>query len=148
MKDLFCKDLISWLEGKYPLPKSQPPAALSNFEIEEGVLYLLRHLLDRVVKQIFVPQHLYPQALHMAHCPPSATHPGALRTYHSLCNNWYFPNMLTLSRKYVLGCMTCQRRKGSAPQAPLQCHPLPTAPLELVSADLMDLHSSDGATSH
>ncbi|ROT74177.1 hypothetical protein C7M84_007329 [Penaeus vannamei] len=48
----------------------------------------------------------------------------------------------TTSAIIVLGCVTCQRRKGSAPQAPLQCHPLSAAPLELVSADLMDLRSS------
>ncbi|XP_037801985.1 uncharacterized protein LOC119596729 [Penaeus monodon] len=49
-------------------------------------------------------QHLCNQALHMAHQPPMAAHPGALRTYQNLRNNWFFPNMLHLARTYVAGC--------------------------------------------
>nr|XP_027228496.1 uncharacterized protein LOC113820359 [Penaeus vannamei] len=67
---------------------------------------------------------------------------GALRTYQNLCNNWFFPNMLHLARTYVASCETCQRRKAPVVRAPMQGHPPSKAPLEMVSADLMDLRRS------
>nr|XP_027229652.1 uncharacterized protein LOC113821374 [Penaeus vannamei] len=142
IRDPTCNDLISWLEGHQALPQQRPPAIISSFEVEDGVLYHLREYSDRAVKQLYVPLHLQTQALHLAHCPPSATHPGALQTYQNLCNSWYFPNMLLQSREYVARCPVCQRRKGSAVRVPMQGHLPPEAPLVMVSADLMDLRSS------
>ncbi|XP_037772692.1 uncharacterized protein LOC119568310 [Penaeus monodon] len=100
LQDPVCSDLIAWLK---------------------------RH---RVVKQIYVSRHLYKQALHMAHQPPMAAHPGALRTYQYLRNNWFFLNMLHLARTYVAGCETCQLHKTPVVRAPMQGS---QAPLEMVS---------------
>lgn len=142
LQDPVCTDLIAWLERRQSLPKIRLPAAISDFELYDGVLYHLRHFPDRVVKQIYVPHQLCNQALHLAHQPPTAAHPGALRTYQNLCNNWFFPNMLHLARTYVASCETCQRRKAPVVRAPMQGHPPSKAPLEMVSADLMDLRRS------
>lgn len=85
LRDPTCRDLLTWLEGRQTLPQRRPPAIISSFEVE-GVLYHLREFSDRVVRQVYVPRHLQQQALHFAHCPPAATHPGALLTYQNLCN--------------------------------------------------------------
>ena len=143
LKDELWKDIMEFLEGKR-LPRGSVPTSLQEFELDQGVLYHLRSMPDRVVKQVCVPHGLRSQALQLAHSPPTAVHPGALRTYHNLEANYYFPNMLRLCKWYVQHCTTCQRRKGSRNHVEMQGRPPPEGPLELVSADLMDLRASAG----
>nr|XP_027235728.1 uncharacterized protein LOC113827021 [Penaeus vannamei] len=50
--------------------------------------------------------------------------------------------MFRLCKWYVQHCTACQHRKGSRERAEMQCRPPPSGPLELVSADLMDLRAS------
>lgn len=78
------------------------------------VLYYLRHFPNGVVKQV----------LQVA-----------------LCNSWYFPGMLRLSRKYVAECKSCQLRKAPPTQATMRVihHTMPL--LQTVTADLMDLRA-------
>jgi len=98
--------------------------ALSSFEME-GVLYYLRTFPDWVVRQVYVPNHLQPQALRHAHCPSTAIHPGVHCTFQNLQGAWYFPNMHRLAREYLARCHACQQRKGVAGRAPMEGHPLP-----------------------
>ena len=141
-QDPTCRTLMDWLEGGHTIPQVRHPVSVADFEVSQGVLYHLRRFPDRVVQQVYIPRHLQQQTLHLAHRPPTASHPGALRTFQNLSNSWYFPNMLNMSKEYVAQCQECQRRKGSMSRAPMEGHPLPEAPLEMVSADLMDLRSS------
>ncbi|ROT68443.1 hypothetical protein C7M84_013405 [Penaeus vannamei] len=137
------KEIIEFLEGK-KLPRRALPASLHEFELDDGVLYHLKSLPDRIIRQVCVPHSLQSQALHLAHDHPTAAHPGALRTYHNLQNSYFFPNMFRLCKWYVQHCTACQHRKGSRERAEMQCRPPPSGPLELVSADLMDLRASVG----
>ncbi|ROT84515.1 hypothetical protein C7M84_022275 [Penaeus vannamei] len=142
LQDPACANLLGWLEGRLTVPRERPPVALSSFEMEEGVLYYLQTIPDQEVRQVYVPNHLQPQALRHAHCPPTAIHPWVHRTFQNLQGAWYFPNMHRLAREYMARCHACQQRKGVAGRAPTEGHPLPEAPLVRVSADLMDLQGS------
>ncbi|ROT61276.1 hypothetical protein C7M84_020948 [Penaeus vannamei] len=143
LKEDLWKEIIEFLEGK-KLPRRALPASLHEFELDDGVLYHLKSLPDRIIRQVCVPHSLQSQALHLAHDHPTAAHPGALRTYHNLQNSYFFPNMFRLCKWYVQHCTACQHRKGSRERAEMQCRPPPSGPLELVSADLMDLRASVG----
>ncbi|ROT74690.1 putative Retrotransposon protein [Penaeus vannamei] len=137
LQELACADLLGWLEGRQTVRRERP-AAISSFEVEEGVLYYLRNFPDRVVRQVYIPNHLQPQALRHGHCPPTAIHPGVHLTFQNLQGAWYFPNMYRLAREYVVRCHACQQRKGVTGRAPMEGYPLPEAPLTIAwSSPLM-----------
>lgn len=71
LQDPTCKDLLNWLEGRQTLPQRWPPAIISSFEVEDGVLYHLYEFSDRVYYLQYLQQH----ALHFAHYPPAAANP-------------------------------------------------------------------------
>ncbi|XP_047469494.1 uncharacterized protein LOC125025520 [Penaeus chinensis] len=110
-----------------------------EFELKDGVLYRLRHLPDKIIYQLCVPESLHRSALKAAHEPPLAMHPGIHRTYHNLCNMFYWPNMLCDTRQYVQHCLSCQQAHGVAQRVPMAEAPLALYPLERVSMDIMDL---------
>lgn len=138
MADPLWSEVISYLQEK-SLPKKRLPLALSEFELQQDVLYHTRHLPDRTIHQLVVPQSLRAMALKLAHGPPLAAHPGVHRTYLNLRNMFYFPNMLKESRLYVQACETCQRRRGNTQKAPLESLSAAKFPMERVSADITDL---------
>jgi len=138
MADPLWAEVISYLQEE-SLPKKRLPLALSEFELQQGVLYHIRHLPDRTIHQLVVPQSLRAMALKLAHGPPLAAHPGVHRTYLNLRNMYYFPNMLKESRLYVRACENCQRRRGNTQKVPLESLSAARFPMERVSADITDL---------
>jgi len=137
-KDPKLQSLISYLRDG-TVPKRKLPTPLSDFELKEGVLYRLRHLPDKVIYQLCVPESLHGSALKSAHEPPLAMHPGIHKTYHNLCNMYYWPNMLQDTRQYVQHCLSCQQAHGVAQRVPMAEAPLALYPLERISMDIMDL---------
>ena len=142
MEDPLWREVIQYLEEQ-ALPRHRIPLALGEFELKDGVLYHVRQLPERVIHQLVVPKVLRLVALKLAHASLAA-HPGVYRTYCKLRDLFYFPNLLRETKKYVQGCQQCQHRKGAAfRNAPMANIPDVTVPLERVSADLIDLHSSE-----
>jgi len=141
LKDPLLHEIVMFLEER-AVPQQRPPLPLDEFELRNGVLYRLRHLPERIVEQLVVPRTLRKDAIKIAHASPIAAHHGIYRTYNKLRDLFYFPNMLGETRKYVSSCKTCQKRKGIGRRAPLQHAPEAVHPMERVSADLVDLHSS------
>ncbi|ROT61275.1 hypothetical protein C7M84_020947 [Penaeus vannamei] len=125
LKEDLWKEIIEFLEGK-KLPRRALPASLHEFELDDGVLYHLKSLPDRIIRQVCVPHSLQSQALHLAHDHPTAAHPGALRTYHNLQNSYFFPNMFRLCKWYVQHCTACQHRKVhvNVPRCSVVHHPV------------------------
>ncbi|XP_063604147.1 uncharacterized protein LOC134779795 [Penaeus indicus] len=121
-------------------PRRRLPFPLDEFELRDGLLYHNRVLQERVIQQLVIPRSLRGKVLELVLGDRSAAHPGVFRTYCRLRDRYYFPQMLSEVRKFVLSCRECQRRKGVASkQAPLASMPEVTQPFERVSADLMEM---------
>jgi len=142
LKDPMWHEIIAYLEEK-AVPNRKPPRPLEEFDLQNGVLYHVRTLPDRIVSQLVVPRQLRRSALKLAHSSPIAAHPGVFRTFVKLKDMFYFPNMLRDVKEYVAACEDCQRRKGSPRKAPLAKPPDVSVPLEKVSADLIELGRSE-----
>jgi len=132
LKDPMWHDIVAFLEEK-ATPRRKSPLPLDEFELQNGVLYHVRTLPDRIVSQLVVPRQLRRNAITLAHSSPLAAHPGVYRTFVKLKDLFYFPNMLRDVKEYVAACEACQRRKGSPRKAPLAMAP------EKASADLIEL---------
>lgn len=138
LKDPMWHDIVAFLEEK-ATPRRKSPLPLDEFELQNGVLYHVRTLPDRIVSQLVVPRQLRRSAITLAHSSPLAAHPGVYRTFVKLKDLFYFPNMLRDVKEYVAACEACQRRKGSPRKAPLAKAPDISVPLEKISADLIEL---------
>ncbi|ROT61291.1 hypothetical protein C7M84_020963 [Penaeus vannamei] len=125
----------------YSLPCSQDEALAvnENHSVNSDTPVNLATLASAVLREYQLKEDLWKEIIEFLEA-----HPGALRTYHNLQNSYFFPNMFRLCKWYVQHCTACQHRKGSRERAEMQCRPPPSGPLELVSADLMDLRASVG----
>jgi len=142
LKDPLWREVIQYLEER-AVPRRKLPLPLEEFELINGILYHVRHLPDRLLHQLVIPRELRDVALKLVHSSPLGAHSGVYRTYCKIRDLFYFPNLLRETRQFVRSCAVCQRRKGPAyRQAPMANAPDVNLPLERVSADLMDLHSS------
>ncbi|XP_037773991.1 uncharacterized protein LOC119570242 [Penaeus monodon] len=75
LQDPKCEDLLGWLEGHRAVPGKRPPAALSSFEVEEGVLYYLRTFPDGLVREYVASCHVCQQCKGVAGRAPMEGHP-------------------------------------------------------------------------
>lgn len=79
MEDPQWTTLINFLEGD-GLPNVRLALPLNEFELNEGCVYRVSTLSDKILKQVVVPRHLQKAAIKIAHAPPLAGHPGIYRT--------------------------------------------------------------------
>lgn len=104
------------------------------------MLYHNRVLQERIIQQLVIPRSLLGKVLEFVHGDRSAAHPGVFRTYCRPRYRYYFLQMLSEVRKFVLSCRECQRRKCVASkQAPLASMPEVFQPFERVSADFIEI---------
>lgn len=137
--DPLWREVIEYLRERRA-PRRRLPFPLDEFELRDGLLYHNRVLPERVVQQLVIPRSLRIKVLEFVHGDRTAAHPGVFRTYCRLRDRYYFPQMLSEVRKFVLSCRECQRRKGVASkQAPLASMPEVSQPFERVSADLIEM---------
>ncbi|XP_063599491.1 uncharacterized protein LOC134775811 [Penaeus indicus] len=102
LKDPLWREVIRYLEEK-AVPRRKLPLPLEEFELINGILYHVRHLLDLLLHQLVIPREL--------------RRPDSL-------------------------CVRVQYASGARDQAPMANAPDVHVPLERISADLIDLHSS------
>ncbi|XP_037783720.1 uncharacterized protein LOC119579946 [Penaeus monodon] len=138
--DPLWREVIEYLRERRA-PRRRLLFPLDEFELRDGLLYHNRVLPERVVQQlVLIPRALRRKVLEFVHGDRTAAHPGVFRTYCRLRDRYYFPQMQSEVRKFVLSCRECQRRKGVASkQAPLASMPEVSQPFESVSADLLEM---------
>lgn len=125
------------------MPRQRMPLNLEEFEMRDDLLYYLRVLPGRVISQLVIPCNLRNTALDAVHADAAAAHRGIFRMYCRFRDHYYFPQMLTETKRYVNSCLVCQQRKCRAGRrAPLASMPEVTQPMERVSVDLIDLQGS------
>jgi len=99
----------------------------------EGIAYLKG--------RVYVPNNksLRARILEEHHEPPDIGHPGQHRMLELLKRTFWWPSIRSDVKRYVKGCDTCQRNKARNAQkaAPLHPLPIPEAPWEEISIDMI-----------
>lgn len=119
-------------------------SVLSQFELEDDVLYYVRKLSDGSLKYtLVVPKGLKKAALYASHDGHTAAHMGQHKTISRLEADFYWPGYRKDCKEYVQSCDLCQQYKGSSGlQKPWQGLPEVSKPLERISIDLTDMYTS------
>ncbi len=95
------------------------------------------------VEQLVIPEKLASQVLSLIHDVPIAGHPGRKKTLAAARKRYYWPTLRLDVETHVKGCITCAQHKGTVRgPAPILQYPLPEAPWDIVSIDLLQLPQS------
>ena len=119
-------EVIAWVrEGKLP-PKPELRSKSLNLQTYASLF----NCLELNPEGILVRRPLRHEPFHRErHCVPKSTqirlisffhernggHMGIKTTYHRMCQQVYFPNMIKRIELFIRGCQTCQRKSGRRP---------------------------------
>ena len=142
--DPFCSSLIYFLESgdDSTLPKMQmSPLA---FTVKDDVLYKLgKSTTDdslHQVSQLVVPNSLIDVILYHIHDSPIAGHPGKERSFRQAQRSYFWPTMRKDITRHCLLCHSCAQHRPSVHfESPNLAYPIPHAPWDSVSVDVLKL---------
>ena len=134
-----------YLEGGRVPRQKYSPIILSQFTVEDGVLYYSKAKKDNTqIYLLVVPTVLKKSALTFIHEKESG-HLGQLKTMLKAEDFFYWPNLKSDVKKFVRECLTCQQAK-SATGLQRQWRELPPVqqPLERISIDITEMTAARG----
>lgn len=119
------------------------PERYPNFKLIDGELF--RHckpkfnLMGSYVWKKVIPMELRDNLIKNAHEDPLNAHLGAFKVYKMLSLSYYWPNMLKSISDILSKCDTCKAYKvrTSAPAGKMLCQKKVTAPMQVLSIDLV-----------
>jgi hypothetical protein len=100
----------------------------------EDVLYFISSPDDNPTPRLYVPSHLREHVLLQYH--DGNGHMGMDKTYDTMGQKYFWPQMFREVHKYIQGCITCQTRILKAKKTPLQEMDIPPYPFAKISLDL------------
>lgn len=141
-------------EGSAPVDKwyqsmvariGKAPLKFPNWRIGDGVLY--KYVRPSYVelsvpsecwKQV-VPKGRRKEVISSAHEPALAGHAGVYKTYHRICEKYYWPKLRSDVAQFVKNCHTCAAYKADqkGPRGLMTAQPPVSRPWEMISTDLM-----------
>ena len=107
--DFLNENIFSTSLGKNEAKKKQSIKDMYSVNIESGLLYHIDRSNgngDLSAKRLCIPIALRELVLHLVH--DLNGHFDWKRTFETLRQNYYFPGMLEISRRYVGSCLVCQ----------------------------------------
>ena len=123
------------LELKTILKHGEPsPTVKRKYIIENDVLYYLSDPDDNPTMRLFVPQHLREMVLKQYH--DDNGHMGVQKTFDSIRQKYYCPNLFQELYEYVSACVPCQTRSTQVTRSLLEKPDLPPYPFAKLSLDL------------
>ena len=103
----------------------------ADYVLDQGILYHYYYPrgkgpdIDRLVKQLVVPQALVPTILKVYHDSLMACHQGKDRTQQAIKQKYYWKGMYSQIAKYIDTCPTCDMAKRNYAARPTPLKPLP-----------------------
>ncbi|MEW8548330.1 MAG: DDE-type integrase/transposase/recombinase, partial [Candidatus Thiodiazotropha sp.] len=123
------------LELKTILKHGEPSKAISRrYIIENDLLYYLSDPNDNPTLRLFVPEQLRHMVIKQYH--DDNGHMGVQKTYDSIRQKYFWPNLFQELYEYVSACVPCQTRSKQTTKPLLQKPELPPYPFAKLSLDL------------
>ena len=97
-------------------------------------MYYLSNVNDDPCLRLFIPKHLRNFVATQYH--DQNGHMGVQKTFDSIRQKYYWPNMFKEINKYVSECTICQTRSLQKIRPPLQETDIPPYPMAKLSLDL------------
>ena len=137
MKDIYLYLVQNRLPAKKALMKRVEVLA-EKYIILDSLLFKLTTTPGRETVLLAIPEACEDKIITLYHSNLFAGHQGVIKTYLTISNRFYIPNLMHYLRSYIKGCHTCQlNRKDKLPKRQLQPRiNLNYRPLSRLSMDL------------
>ena len=110
----------------------------------DSLLFKLTSILGKETTLLAIPEICADKIITLYHSNLFAGHQGVIKTYLTISDRFYIPNLMHYLRSYIKGCHICQlNRKDKLPERQLQLRiNLNYRPLSRLSMDLKVMPSS------
>ncbi|MCG7879415.1 MAG: RNase H-like domain-containing protein, partial [Candidatus Thiodiazotropha endolucinida] len=105
-----------------------------HYLLVDGLVYYLSNANDDPNLRLFIPKHL--RSLVVTQYHDNNGHMGVQKTFNSIRQKYFWPNLFKEIHKYVSDCMTCRTRSMQKTKHPLQETDIPPYPMAKLSLDL------------
>ncbi len=143
--DNFCTRVITYLESGDDSNLPKLSSSPDSFILKDNVLYKTASIKGddsspRQVHQLVIPAVLIPIALFHIHDSPLAGHPGKDRAIRQARRTYFWSSMRRDIIQHCSLCTSCAKHRPSPHyESPNLAYPIPHAPWDSVSVDLMKL---------
>lgn len=143
--DPFCSGLIYYLNSGDASNLPKLPISPDSFVLRDDVLFKSSNIPAedeslRHVSQLVIPQALVSTILYHIHDSPLAGHPGKDRCFRQAQRTYFWPSMRRDIMRHCLLCALCaQHRPSLHHESPNLAYPIPHAPWDSVSVDVLKL---------
>ena len=153
------REVLKWAEQQQRPPWEEVSSGSSEVKfwwaryeklvIEHGILYIRwepTRPTDQARLRVLTPRGLRSTVIKHFHDQKTAGHLGVAKTFSKLCRgNFYWPSMLTSTRRWVQNCQECQRCKPPArAKRAKMVHYQVGAAMERIAVDIMGPQICDG----
>ena len=117
------------------LKKDEVPSSIEKRHIViDGVLYYISNVDDDPALRLYIPENLKGNVVTQYH--DHNGHMGIDKTFETIKQKYYWPNMYKELYAYVEKCITCQARNMRKIKAPVQETGIPPYPFAKIGLDL------------
>uniref|UniRef100_A0A1Y1K180 RNA-directed DNA polymerase n=2 Tax=Photinus pyralis TaxID=7054 RepID=A0A1Y1K180_PHOPY len=97
---------------------TEHPQNFPDWKVEDGLLFkyvpIKHNILSNLIEwRRVVPKCARGEILRLCHDEPTSGHFGVTKTYHKLCEEYYWPKMKADTKQYVRRCDICAASKSS-----------------------------------
>lgn len=107
---------------------------IKRFIIKDNVLLYISDPDDNPRLRIYIPEHLQNDLLTQFHT--NSGHFGSLKTYKTISQKYYCPNLFKIVNSFVEACIPCKERNLKAKLTPIQEVAFPSGPMRHIQLDL------------
>ena len=142
LSSLYFKDIYIYLaHNRLPSKKvamQRVEMLAEKYILLDSLLFQLRTILGKDTALLAIPEVCVDKIITLYHSNLFAGHQGVIKTYLTISNRFYIPNLMHYLRSYIKGCHICQsNKKGRLPERQLQSRiNLNYRPLSRLSMDL------------
>ena len=105
-----------------------------HYLLIDGLVYYISNVNDDPCLRLFIPKHLRNFVVQQYH--DQNGHMGVQKTFDSIRQKYYWPNLFKEINKYVNECTICQTRSLQKIRQPLQETDIPSYPMAKLGLDL------------
>ena len=105
-----------------------------HYLLVDNLVYYISNVNDDPCLRLFVPKHLRSSVI--LQCHDQNGHMGIQKTFDSICQKYYWPNLFKEINGYVSKCITCKTRSMHKIKPPLRETDIPPYPMAKLSLDL------------
>ncbi|CAG2220461.1 unnamed protein product [Mytilus edulis] len=129
MKDKTLRELKEQLVGD-----KVPEAVQNKYIIIDDILYYISNVDNDPIIRLYIPSHIKQAVVEQYH--DKNGHMGIDKTFDSIRQKYFWPNMFKELYSYVTTCVPCQSRNLQKVRAPIQETKIPPYPFCHVGVDL------------